>query len=161
MRDTPKSSMLQVKKLESAKVKMKTSSKAGTHNFWNMSSSTSDSTWTVAARGALAAKVTKMASKFSGVHPEFQRSLVTQIQLPMRVLMRIDPDFARPTATAIPMALPLREKRHYGKYLMKSVQKVGLLYQRSTPLWHLTQPNVMYLLSPFPPLKRNQHLSSP
>ena len=74
VRDTPKSSMLQVKKLENAKVTMKTSSKAGTQNRWNMSSSTSDSTGTVAARGAMAAKVTKMASKFSGPHPEFQRS---------------------------------------------------------------------------------------
>ena len=125
-RGAPNSSKHQVKKLESAKVTMNTSSKAGTHNFWKMSSSTSDSTWTVAARGAMAAKVTKMASKFSGVHPEFQRSLVTQIQLPMRVLIRIDPDFAGPTATAIPMALPLG-KGHYGKYLMKSVQKVWLL----------------------------------
>ena len=78
----------------------------------------------MAARGAMAAKVTKMASKFSGPRPEFQRFLVTQIRLPMRVWMRIDSDFARPTATAIPMALPLREERHYGKYLMKSVQKV-------------------------------------
>ena len=79
-----------------------------------------------AARGALAAKVTKMASKFSGVHPEFQRSLVTQIQLPMRVSMRKDPDFAGPKATAIPMALPVREKGHYWKYFLKSVQKVSL-----------------------------------
>jgi hypothetical protein len=34
--------------------------------------------------------------KVSGVHHEFQRSLVTQVQLPMRVLMRIGPDFAEP-----------------------------------------------------------------
>ena len=64
--------------------------------------------------------------KVSGVHHEFQRSLVTQVQLPMRVLMRKDPDFAGPKATAIPMALPLREKRHYWKYFLKSVQKVPL-----------------------------------
>ena len=63
----------------------------------------------------------------------------------MRVLMRKDPDFAGPKATAIPMALPLREKGHDWKYFLKSVQKVSLLYHRVVPRWQATQPNVMYL----------------
>ena len=61
-------------KVPMRKVKMKTSSKAGRQNLWNMSSTSSDSRGTVAARGAMAAKVTKTASKFAGTRSAFQRS---------------------------------------------------------------------------------------